>query len=227
MQNENIELKQELERFVEGDKSMFTAELYRQLLVAVEALPPEAIERSSAEKTRKGYDTTGYQYQYLVNVLNEVVGVAHWSFDYKINKELVGQWKTGDYYEITVELVLNICNVERKCVGGHKSGAHADALKGAITNAFKKTAALFGVGKSAYEGTIDDDYMPVGVVMPAPVGEYYAPMPSEPPMETIMTNVPVANKPRAFQQERKICPTCKQQHSGKYPVCYTCYMAKQ
>jgi hypothetical protein len=36
-----------------------------------------------------------------------------------------------------------------------------DAKKGAFTNALKKAAAMFGVGRQAYEGTIDDDNEPV------------------------------------------------------------------
>ena len=38
---------------------------------------------------------------------------------------------------------------------------YADALKGAITNGFKKTAAFWGVGRDAYAGTIDDDNTPL------------------------------------------------------------------
>ena len=48
----------------------------------------------------------------------------------------------------------------RSNVGGHKAVNYADALKGAITNAFKKTAAFWGVGRAAYAGTIDDDNKP-------------------------------------------------------------------
>jgi hypothetical protein len=137
----------------------FTPEVYGKLLEAVERLPKEAIERAPKEITRKGYDTTGYQYQFLVNVLNEVVGCAFWEHSYNILKELEGQWTNGKkYWEITVDFKLVILGTTKSCVGGHKSEMHSDALKGAITNAFKKTAAWFGIGGKAYEGTIDDDY---------------------------------------------------------------------
>jgi hypothetical protein len=41
--------------------------------------------------------------------------------------------------------------------GGHRSSDLTDAFKGASTNALKKASAFFGVGKEAFEGTIDED----------------------------------------------------------------------
>jgi len=142
-------------------------DIYNKLLKAVEALPPEAIERASKEKTRKGYDTTGYQYQYLVNVCNEVLGIDGWGFSYEIVADIAGVWgeKKKAFREISVNLTMWIkfeeVEIIRTCGGGHKADMHGDALKGAITNALKKTMALFGIGKKAYEGTIDDDYLPI------------------------------------------------------------------
>ena len=141
---------------------------YQELVKAVDALPTEAVEKAKKEVTRKGYDTTGYQYQFLVNVFNEVVGIGNWGFDYDILKELSGKWGNGkSFHEITTKVTVWLIIEDKKasfsCVGGHKSEMYADALKGAITNGFKKTAAFFGVGKKAYEGTIDDDYRPIPV----------------------------------------------------------------
>lgn len=135
---------------------------YQKLLEAVDKLPKEAIEHVSREVNRKGYDTTGYQYQFLVNILNEVLGIDGWNFNYTILKEVEGAWGTGKkFWDITVDIEIDIGGTKRKCVGGHKAEGYADALKGAITNGFKKTVAFFGVGKKAYEGTIDDDYRPL------------------------------------------------------------------
>jgi len=140
--------------------------IYTELITAVEDLGEKAVEKTKKEITRKGYDTTGYQYQYLVNVLNEVVGMENWGMDYVIIKEIEGQTAGG---QKTWEITTNV-NVwikvgggiaKRSLAGGHKSTSHADALKGAITNGFKKTVALFGIGKKAYEGTLDDDYTPI------------------------------------------------------------------
>jgi len=44
---------------------------------------------------------------------------------------------------------------------------HSDAMKGAVTNGFKKALSFFGVGKAAYEGTIDEDYRPIPEGTPA------------------------------------------------------------
>ena len=138
------------------------------------------VERTRKEVTRKGYDTTGYGYQFVVNRLNEVLPEfgLHWTTqdDIKLIREYPS--KSGQmYYEYAGKLTLlflddNRGAVEaRACYGGHQSSTHADALKGAFTNAFKKTAALFGVGADAYEGTIDEDYRPIEEAAIEPVTE--------------------------------------------------------
>jgi len=141
--------------------STFNKEIYDQIIKAVEALPEEAVERAKKEDTRKGYDTTGYQYQFLVNVLNEVVTPAGWSFEWSTVKEIEGAYKSGQkFYEIAVSTKVDILDASRVHAGGHISSSYSDALKGAITNSLKKTLGLFGVGKKAYEGALDDDYKP-------------------------------------------------------------------
>ncbi len=132
----------------------------------IKPLPKEAIERAPKERTRKGYDTTGYQYQFEVERLNEVLGIDGWGWDYKIIKEIEGKWASGKgFWEITVDMKIELFlgdnkTISRTCAGGHKSEEYSDALKGAITNSFKKTVALFGLGQEAYKGMIDDDYLP-------------------------------------------------------------------
>ena len=131
-------------------------EVYREL---IQPLPDEAIERAPKEKTRKGYDTTGYQYQYLVERLNEVVGIENWYMTNEVVKEIEGQFNNGaPSYEITVRTTVVVMGVSKTAGGGHKSSCYADAFKGAITNGFKKTVALFGLGQEAYKGMIDEDY---------------------------------------------------------------------
>lgn len=159
----------------------FTKEIYDKLVEAVEKLPDGAIERTKKSDTRKGYDTTGYQYQFLVNILNEVIGPSDWGFDYTIIKEVQGSWESGrPFYDITTEVSITILGATRKCVGGHRAESHSDALKGAITNGFKKTIAFFGVGKKAYEGTVDEDYRPVPVETKKPTTKKLAPKPTSP-----------------------------------------------
>jgi len=126
-------------------------------------MPKEAEQRTSKLETRKAYDTSGYGYQFCVNRFNEVCG-DKWGFHYKILKEIQGKFNSGaPFYDLTVEVAIWVGDPinNRVCVGGHISILYADALKGAITNAFKKAAAFWGVGRQAYEGTMDDDNKPL------------------------------------------------------------------
>jgi hypothetical protein len=144
---------------------------FEELKVSLKELYGEnCVERTKKEITRKGYDTTGYGYQFVANRLNELLPKygLHWSTqdDIKLLREYPD--KGGNLnYEYAGRLSLLFLNDLREvvdarhCYGGHQSRTHADAMKGAFTNAFKKTAALFGVGADAYEGTIDEDYLPV------------------------------------------------------------------
>lgn len=137
--------------------------IYAKLIEAVEALPKEAVESAKKADTRKGYDTTGYQYQFLVNVLNEVVGLGNWGMVWNVLKEQKGQYSSGkEFFDITASVTVWIMDGEKKAeftnVGGHQSPLYNDALKGSITNGFKKTVSYFGIGKKAYEGTLDEDY---------------------------------------------------------------------
>lgn len=153
---------------------MFTPEnlheIYRQLCAS---FPEEAIERTKGATTKRGYDTTGIKYQYIVNRLNEVLGVGGFRVtrDFSIRDKQtrngfamieatcdltmqLGQWQNGEF----------IVFAEATGTGGHSAGTEADAKKGAFTNGFKKVAAFFGCGWQAYAGVIDDDNVPPGDV---------------------------------------------------------------
>ncbi len=123
-------------------------------------LQPEAIQKTNKKDTKKGYDTTGYGYQFCVDRFNEVLGLK-WGFEYEIIKEKEGKYKSGTpYIEITAKITIWVNDKEngRTCIGGHTAINYADAMKGAITNGFKKTAAFWGVGAKAFRGMIDDDH---------------------------------------------------------------------
>jgi hypothetical protein len=126
-------------------------------------LPVEAIQRTKKAETKRGYDTDGYGYQYVVDRFNDVLGDG-WGFTYHVIRETEGQYKSGmPYYDITVEVSIWVGDKDkpRACVGGHIAVLYSDALKGAITNGFKKAAAFWGVGRDAYAGTLDDDNAPL------------------------------------------------------------------
>ena len=129
-------------------------------------LPSTAIQRTRKDETRKGYDTDGYGYQWVADRLNEVLGLG-WDMTWEIVHHAEGTYRNGaPYHDVTVRCAIKIREsaahvVVRECAGGHIASLYGDALKGAITNAFKKTAAFFGVGRDAYAGTIDDDNQPL------------------------------------------------------------------
>lgn len=191
----------------------FTKEIYDQLIKAVDKLPKEAVESTKKETTRKGYDTTGYQYQFLVNVLNEIVTPAGWGYTYEVANVIQGQYKSGQtFYEITVSTTVQILGAVRTAPGGHISSSYSDALKGAITNALKKTFGMFGIGKKAYEGTLDEDYQPIGEVASRQSGPIYGGVKTKPSVQNAMT-APCDNikcKGVAKLQYGKLCYTCNQ-----------------
>ncbi len=134
-------------------------EIYEKLSAP---LPKEAVQRSKGSETKKGYDTTGYGYQYVVNRFNEVLGLGGWGWKFEEIERQQGRFKSGQpYYEITTKVSVWIEILGKKIIhsetGGHRASSLADALKGASTNGLKKTAAFFGVGRQAFEKSIDED----------------------------------------------------------------------
>lgn len=126
-------------------------------------LPEEAVQRSKGVETHKGYDTTGFGYQFIVNRFNEVLEIGGWNWSFEELERAEGAYKSGQkFFMITGKATITLHLPEGKDIshtefGGHQSASITDALKGASTNAFKKTAAFFGVGKQAFEKTIDED----------------------------------------------------------------------
>ena len=158
--------------------------LYGELGVSLKEIYGEAaIERTKKEITHRGYDTTGYGYQFCVNRLNEVLPKYGLTWATQDSIKLIREYpvKSGAiYYEYAGRLSLMFLDeannvVDRKdCYGGHQSSTHADAMKGAFTNAFKKAVALVGVGADAYEGTIDEDFRPIEEPAKGPVTDAFA-----------------------------------------------------
>ena len=125
-------------------------------------LPNEAEQRTKGEKTGKKYDTAGYGYQWCVDVLNDTYGLL-WGYEWEIIDTKTGTYSTGTpFINITVKVGIWVeqRGTIRWLCGGHTAKTFDDALKGAITNGFKKTAAMFGVGSKAYRGQMDDDNLP-------------------------------------------------------------------
>ena len=143
----------------------------KKLYAALAApFPESAIERSDGQRTGRGYDTTGIKYQFVVNRLNEVLGVGGYRAQRTITVKETATAKGRPAFEAICEIKLELGEwvggeflafAEALGDGGHTSMSEADARKGSYTNAFKKAAAFVGVGRQAYEGTLDDDNVPV------------------------------------------------------------------
>lgn len=140
--------------------------LYQQLS---QPFPEEAIERTDGRVTGKGYSTTGIKAQFIINRLNEVLGIGGWRTHRTITVRELTTSSGRKAYEAVCDLVLELGEwtngtfvpfAEALADGGHVSMSKADARKGAFSNGLKKAAAAFGAGWQAYAGQIDDDNTP-------------------------------------------------------------------
>lgn len=139
--------------------------------------PDEAIERTEGAVTGRGYDTTGLKYQYVVDRLNEVLGVGGFRTDRTITVKAITTAKGRAAYEAIAEIRVELGEwIDGEFVaiaqawgdGGHTAMTEADARKGAFTNGFKKAVAFLGPGREAYRGTIDDDHVPADMAVTPP-----------------------------------------------------------
>lgn len=135
-----------------------------------EPMPADAVQRSDGAKTGKGYNTTGYGYQFIVDRLNEVLGPSHWRTMQHFAEREDGQTSKGrPWYRADCEMTLEVglwidgewrVMATKDGEGWHRAMDSGDAKKGSRGNALKKIAAMYGVGADAYRGAIDDDNQP-------------------------------------------------------------------
>jgi hypothetical protein len=142
------------------------AEIYRQLSAP---FPAEAIERTTAEQTGRGYDTSGIKIAYVIDRLNRVLGIGGFRFSPRVEVRERAARNGRQVYEAVCELVLQLGKwdqghfvpfAEASGFGGHIAVLEADARKGALSNALKKTASIVGCGWQAFAGRLDDDNEP-------------------------------------------------------------------
>ena len=189
-----------------------TSDEKKKLYAALSApFPEEAIERTDGRVTGRGYSTTGIKYQYVVNRLNEVLGIGSYRAHRTVNVKEMQTAKGRPAFEAICDMTLElgewvsgefVCFAESLADGGHTSMSEADARKGAYTNAFKKAAAFFGVGKQAYEGSIDDDAVPT----------------ESAPEEVRSSSVPPAQVPQPTQLPTQRQPEQQQPRALPAPV---------
>jgi hypothetical protein len=147
-----------------------TIEEKKKIYAALSApFPEHCIQRTEGRITGRGYDTTGIGYAFITARLNEVVGLGNWRAHRTVTVKPIARSNGRAAFEAICDITLELgewvdgCFVawaEALSDGGHVASSEADARKGAYTNALKKAAAMFGCGRQAYEGTLDDDNLP-------------------------------------------------------------------
>lgn len=180
----------------------------KKLYAALSApFPEEAIERTDGRVTGRGYSTTGIKYQYVVDRLNRELGPGSFRAHRTVTVKEVTTAKGRTAYEAICDLTLELGEwvngvfvvwAEALADGGHQSFSEADARKGSYTNAFKKAAAFFGVGREAYAGTIDDDNAPVDAGGQAP---------ARAPAPRVDVAEPTGDQRPAMSQMQAVAPT--------------------
>jgi hypothetical protein len=164
------------------------------------------IQRTEGRLTGRGYDTIGYGYQHIANRLNEVLGVGGWRAHRTVTVKEIVRSNGRPAFEAICDITLElgewidgnfIVFAESLADGGHLASSEADARKGSYTNAFKKAAAFFGVGRQAYEGSLDDDNLPGEHVVQA-VQQFQRPAPVTAPVAVpvAVPHAPVMQQPR-------------------------------
>lgn len=158
---ENVQSMLDLERVRGYISYRDLPEIYEKLS---QPLPPEAMQQALKGATKLPYDMTGYNTQYLVNRMNEVL-FGHWrvnNFGVEANdKEVVAevQIEIGNWrYESGVSVFEVLVSSPKISGGVRRYGLLPDNIKGAMGNAIKKALSYLGVGKQAYEGVLDEDY---------------------------------------------------------------------
>ena len=166
--------------------------------------PEHCIQLTEGRVTGRGYDTTGIGYQHIANRLNEVLGVGGWRAHRTVVVKEIVRANGRPAFEAICDITLEpgewidgqfIVIAESLADGGHLASSEADARKGACTNSFKKAAAFFGVGRQAYEGSLDDDNLPGEHVMQAVQQAVQRPAPVAAPVAA--PQGPVMQQPRA------------------------------
>jgi len=158
-------------------------DLYNKIAKEIKSLEADknAIEVIPKEISKKGYDSTGYRYQYLCNVLNQVIGSWHWTLTpdliHNYQYEVTDKWgNTKTYFNVCVKTTLRIGNWipsvdtesqvssvfeildEKVHYGNNTSPFVGEAIKGCVTNSIKKTFALAGFGERAMTGALAREF---------------------------------------------------------------------
>jgi hypothetical protein len=183
--------------------------IYQQLAAP---FPESCIQRTDGSVTGKGYSTTGIGYAFITARLNETVGLGNWRAHRTVTVKPITRSNGRGAFEAICDITLELGEwvdgnfipwAEALADGGHVSMSEADARKGAYTNALKKAAAMFGCGRQAYEGTLDDDNVPAESTFEQPQnGVTITTLPAQRQQAPAPTTPPVVQQPRPSAPSR-------------------------
>ncbi len=177
-----------------------TSEEKRKIYAALAApFPEEAIERTDGRQTGRGYSTSGIKAQWIVDRLNQVLGLGSWRVHREVKVREITTSSGRRAYEAVCDLILEFGSwengkfevwAEALSYGGHVAMLEGDASKGAFSNSLKRAAAFLNCGSAAYRGELDED-VPADADMevqlpPAPPPARVS-QPAQPPAVTVAT----------------------------------------
>lgn len=124
-------------------------ELYEQLK---KPFPKEAYQVDNS----RGFALTSIKAQYVVERLNDVLGVEGWSVEGEFEETSEGVLFIGEL-SVRVEIGDTTERIKRSGVGYAtiKKGHVGDAYKGAMTDLISKTSSHLGVGNEVFKGNVD------------------------------------------------------------------------
>lgn len=148
--------------------------------------PAEAIQETTHPTMKKKIN--GYNAQYIINALNEILGMNHWREYGEMTEEKpatafvsvykgtfeIGNWKTREferytYWENGQPLTMEKVNeryfeplIRHTTYGGSRNLDHWESLKGAKTNFLKKICSYYSLGWKSYALQLDEDFANMG-----------------------------------------------------------------
>lgn len=134
-------------------------QLIQQARQRVESLPEKAIQRSKGSETKKGYDTTNYNFGYIWEIMTEVFG-SPFIHVADISDPII---KGEGPYEVTREITVSIHDGDGEILvsetgdGGSRNKLLSDAKKGAKKNAIKLALFYIGILIEPWKGQMDED----------------------------------------------------------------------
>ncbi|MDM7324097.1 MAG: Rad52/Rad22 family DNA repair protein [Thermus sp.] len=110
--------------------------------------PEEVIDvkvQSVSKDGRKGQVVAFVDARAVMNRLDEVVGLEGWHDTYEVLADRIVQGRNGEERLVEVKCRLTILGITKEDVG------EGDTLKAAFSDALKRAAVKFGVGRHLYE----------------------------------------------------------------------------